>query len=501
MDWNEFLKSIWETKCHHFAFDSETKSERNGKTPIATANVLPRSSDNKNLWNETVDDGFNVLTHMMDTTHPICEDDKNNSNSNPPLLFRDRQPMDDAAEISQLYGTSLYAAYLAGTSIVWNHANQISPRIAALCQNLQICFPHAYANAYLTPPHSQTVPAHADDRDVLVFQLCGRKKWKVYEQVPILHPYSHQQVGKSGLPVPEAVLRGPLAFDGYLGPGDVLYLPRGMVHEASTASTDFSFHITVALATHDWTLAGNLNKAIQTQLLEKSATTLSANKISTNDETSRQLRRSLLPRPATYESQKEWEDRIQAQLDRVFESLRSQITAKSILSDMEHRITAHNDRAFEKCRWLLQSETATINRSLDCQNDGGMDFRVGPLATKFVSLETLLRASTPTEKEHAQAVTHKVNNSPTPGLTVRDEVGNEVGIIVTTIKGGQQITVKEFSSLCANDSSLCDLTAVSLAKRAVELGAFTIVTSTSAETTNLAGTKRQRIDDFTKENH
>jgi len=35
--------------------------------------------------------------------------------------------------------------------------------------------------------------------------------------------------------------------------GDILYMPRGFVHEAFTSSSDASLHLTIALATADWT--------------------------------------------------------------------------------------------------------------------------------------------------------------------------------------------------------------------------------------------------------
>ena len=523
MDWKEFLESIWETKCHRFAFDEQAPSGTPSSTSSvatspATSSETTTASKSGNLWSRIVNSGWEVLTHMMDNTHPIRFEDNNNNNNNndndnntggqavsPPLLFQNLQPMDDPEEIRQLYGNSLYASYLAGTSVIWNHADQISPEVGALCENLQRGnsnnkFPHAYANAYLTPPHSQTVPAHADDRDVLVFQLRGRKHWKVYKNIPMLHPYPHEQVGKAGIAVPESVLNGPLAFDGCLSPGDVLYLPRGMVHEASTVDLDgppdLSFHITVALATHDWTLAGNLGRILQSKLLEmKPKSTGGEYAIGAKNFS---LRRSLLPTPTGCSQQIEEEEgrnsmvscggslvdanALQAQLDNVFEMLRSKITARSILEDMNHRIETHNVRASKKRRALVASTTS------DNENNNSaavmMDRVVGPIAAKNVTLKTLLRASTPTEKEHAQKSRDATAGVSPAGLTVRDGVGDDVASIVGAIKGGKSTTVRDFRSLCCyqgdfkqQSSSLCDLTALSLAKRAVELGAFAIVIS------------------------
>ena len=131
----------------------------------------------------------------------------------------------------------------------------------------------------MTPPLSAAVPPHADDRDVLVVQIYGSKQWRVYDNVPIHMPYTSEQVGKGGLEVSEdGVLNGPLASlddDGDEGDdgdgvtlrrGDVLYMPRGYVHEARTAGSGGSFHVTVAISTHDWTAAGIVGDLISRTL-------------------------------------------------------------------------------------------------------------------------------------------------------------------------------------------------------------------------------------------
>jgi len=94
------------------------------------------------------------------------------------------------------------------------------------------------------------VEAHADDRDVFVLQLFGTKSWRVYPNPPIFHPYAHEQVGKNGLPVPlENVLNATPVIERVLNPGDVLYMPRGWVHEASCHAETESLHVTFAVGT------------------------------------------------------------------------------------------------------------------------------------------------------------------------------------------------------------------------------------------------------------
>lgn len=150
------------------------------------------------------------------------------------------------------YGNSFAAAYLDGCSVVVNHIEAASEDVRQLCVDLREDFPHAYVNAYLTPPEAQAVAPHADDRDVMVLQTAGKKKWKVYRDPPTPFPFTLEQVGKyDECPVPDALLAAPPLLEVTLEPGDILYLPRGYVHEAFTGQ-DPSLHLTIALATHDW---------------------------------------------------------------------------------------------------------------------------------------------------------------------------------------------------------------------------------------------------------
>ena len=187
-----------------------------------------------------------------------------------PLFFQQGKPVTDP---HGLYSSSPFAAYLDSCSIIVNHADFHHPCIANLCNGLQKSFPHVYANTYLTPPNGHAVEAHADDRDVLVIQILGQKTWKVYKKVPVEFPFENEQVGKNGLDVPSSTLEGDLCFgrELVLNPGDVLYMPRGFVHEATTETQQSgpyrpSFHATIAIATHDWCLSVVLSDTIRQML-------------------------------------------------------------------------------------------------------------------------------------------------------------------------------------------------------------------------------------------
>jgi len=140
---------------------------------------------------------------------------------------------------------------LNGASCVVNHAEYVWQPFTKLCRELRSKLLHVYCNSYVTPPVSQAVPAHADDRDVFILQILGRKHWRVFGTPPIKFPYSDEQVGKN-VDIPSSVWDSPPAIDCVLNPGDVLYMPRGFVHEAHCPAETSSWHATLAVATHDW---------------------------------------------------------------------------------------------------------------------------------------------------------------------------------------------------------------------------------------------------------
>jgi hypothetical protein len=99
-------------------------------------------------------------------------------------------------------------------------------------------------NAYYTPRAAQGLPVHHDTHDVFVLQVSGEKRWLVYEpalELPLRNQKYSAELGGPGEPVHDLVLRA----------GDMLYLPRGWLHEALTSDTD-SLHLTVGVNVVTW---------------------------------------------------------------------------------------------------------------------------------------------------------------------------------------------------------------------------------------------------------
>ncbi|KAB0405581.1 hypothetical protein E2I00_007471, partial [Balaenoptera physalus] len=99
----------------------------------------------------------------------------------------------------------------------------------------------AGSNVYLTPPNSQGFAPHYDDIEAFVLQLEGRKLWRVYrprvptEELALTSSpnFSQEDLGE---PVLQTVLE----------PGDLLYFPRGFIHQAECQDGVHSLHLTVS---------------------------------------------------------------------------------------------------------------------------------------------------------------------------------------------------------------------------------------------------------------
>ncbi len=125
--------------------------------------------------------------------------------------------------------------------------------VATLCRRLEERFGcPVHTNLYLTPPGSQGFAPHYDTHEVFVLQIEGTKHWRLYgpgREQPLPPEKATFSPDQLGPPTLEAVVR----------PGDVLYMPRGHIHEAFTSDT-LSLHLTVGIKVYRW--ADLLHQAI-----------------------------------------------------------------------------------------------------------------------------------------------------------------------------------------------------------------------------------------------
>ena len=117
--------------------------------------------------------------------------------------------------------------------------------VSELCRQLEATLQHPVAaNLYFTPPQAQGFLPHYDTHDVFILQVEGAKVWRVYEsptELPLIQTNS---------PLPSEDL-GPPKQTMKLEAGDLLYIPRGVIHDTFTEDKP-SLHITVGVHVFRW---------------------------------------------------------------------------------------------------------------------------------------------------------------------------------------------------------------------------------------------------------
>eukprot|EP00927_Polykrikos_kofoidii_P061456 TRINITY_DN56296_c0_g1_i1.p1 TRINITY_DN56296_c0_g1~~TRINITY_DN56296_c0_g1_i1.p1 ORF type:complete len:459 (-),score=84.44 TRINITY_DN56296_c0_g1_i1:60-1364(-) len=140
--------------------------------------------------------------------------------------------------------------YLDGASVIINQADRCFAPLLQFCQELgRRQFYHVFGVFYLTPVQAQAVRLHNDDQDVFLMQVWGRKQWTI-RNAPQLLPYTEEMLGKDGPVAPELIKEPVMEFT--MEPHDILYIPRGYLHEACTGGEEPSLHITVTVPTSDY---------------------------------------------------------------------------------------------------------------------------------------------------------------------------------------------------------------------------------------------------------
>lgn len=144
-----------------------------------------------------------------------------------------------------------------GATIRVRDADKFDAGLNRFAREIRRCFTaQSQINVYLTPPSQTGFPPHFDTTDVFIVQCVGGKEWRVF------HEYSN----KTELPVMETVWDAErfrpcgAAENIALRAGDVLYLPRGAMHEAFCAERE-SMHLTISIA--PLTFADFIGKALR----------------------------------------------------------------------------------------------------------------------------------------------------------------------------------------------------------------------------------------------
>ncbi len=164
-------------------------------------------------------------------------------------------------ENGRIIRSAITEEYLRGATIILPHLHDSLFNLGEFCRSLEEVFTcHVQTNVYLTPQPrttgkeeekeeaghgNQGFPPHYDNHDVFVMQVSGTKAWRIYG-TPVDIPYRGErfELGKYE--------KGEVTQTLTLNPGDCLYLPRGVMHDAENVGEAPSLHITVGLITKTW---------------------------------------------------------------------------------------------------------------------------------------------------------------------------------------------------------------------------------------------------------
>jgi ribosomal protein L16 Arg81 hydroxylase len=140
----------------------------------------------------------------------------------------------------------LFHIYSNGATISFQLLQQSIAKLSRFSNSIErfLRFP-TQTNLFLTPPTSQGFTAHYDTHSFFILHLYGSKTWKLYDdpyKLPLLrHREYDSDVDLADGPVHEITLRA----------GELMYVPRGVYHEALT-STETALQITLGIFPYTW---------------------------------------------------------------------------------------------------------------------------------------------------------------------------------------------------------------------------------------------------------
>lgn len=157
----------------------------------------------------------------------------------------DITPADYAYESGFIDPVRVNQLFADGATVILSGLHERLPKLARFCRALESVFSsRVQSNIYMTQAASQGFRAHYDDHDVIVLQVAGSKEWRLYD-TPVELPLASQGFDPSRVEIGEETERF------LLQPGDMLYVPRGLAHDA-VATGEPSLHITTGLMTRSW---------------------------------------------------------------------------------------------------------------------------------------------------------------------------------------------------------------------------------------------------------
>jgi ribosomal protein L16 Arg81 hydroxylase len=142
-------------------------------------------------------------------------------------------------QVPRLKVSELQRQLREGSTLVIDAVDEMYLPLRAFAESVERTLGESIqVNAYAGWGETKGFDLHWDDHDVLIFQVAGKKAWKVFGQT---RKYPLFRDKNLDFPAPTEVL-----WDGTLCEGDLLYIPRGWWHVA-TALSEPTLHLTFGL--------------------------------------------------------------------------------------------------------------------------------------------------------------------------------------------------------------------------------------------------------------
>ncbi|MFJ4805873.1 cupin domain-containing protein [Streptomyces murinus] len=142
----------------------------------------------------------------------------------------------------RLHPAELHQRLSEGASLVIDAVDELHPAVGRAAMELeQWLRTGVQANLYTSWTAREGFGIHWDDHDVVVAQVDGSKRWKIYGPTRTAPMFKDTQepAPPPEKPLTEIVMRA----------GDLLYLPRGWWHSVAASEGERSLHLTFGLQT------------------------------------------------------------------------------------------------------------------------------------------------------------------------------------------------------------------------------------------------------------
>jgi hypothetical protein len=151
----------------------------------------------------------------------------------PPDRWLKKNPAGDGNVVD----TSRFLEYMAsGFSLAVTRIDSYAPHLKTLCQSIRSTLREQIKmGVIVTTGKGGAFTLHYDPEDLIILQVEGRKRWKIFGP-PVVNPIA----GMAQTAPPEDTL----LFDEILEPGDFLFLPAGNWHRCENESSR-SLHLGV----------------------------------------------------------------------------------------------------------------------------------------------------------------------------------------------------------------------------------------------------------------